>query len=431
MKKLGVCLLNDSFPPLIDGVSNAVVNYAGIIQKNYGTSFVGTPKYPKVKDDYPFDVIRYPSIDVTKLTGYRAGYPFSISAINKMTKHKFDIIHSHCPMASTYLARTLREYTDKPIVFTYHTKFDIDIKKAIDSPTLQNAAMKLIINNIEACDDVWVVSKGAGENLRSNGFRGSYTVMENGVDFPKGRVSAEKSAALLKEYGIPESMPVFLFVGRMMWYKGIKTSIDGLCIAKQKGEKFKMIFVGDGVDRKEIEEYSKKAGLYEDCIFAGAIGDREILRTYFCISDLFLFPSTFDTNGIVVREAAACSLASVIVKNSCAAEGLSDMENGLLIEDNAESMAEKIIFACHNRQAVRKIGENAADEIYISWDSAVKKACERYNAVIERHDRKKTIYNKKDAELFSFVADISEKMQSVHSTVDSLKNEIREKFKFM
>ena len=27
-EKTGICLLNDSFPPLIDGVANAVVNYA-------------------------------------------------------------------------------------------------------------------------------------------------------------------------------------------------------------------------------------------------------------------------------------------------------------------------------------------------------------------------------------------------------------------
>ena len=33
---LHVCLLNDSFPPLIDGVANTVVNYATIIQRDLG-----------------------------------------------------------------------------------------------------------------------------------------------------------------------------------------------------------------------------------------------------------------------------------------------------------------------------------------------------------------------------------------------------------
>lgn len=48
-----VCLFNDSFPPLIDGVVNTVVNYAMVIQKKYGDVLVATPKYPGVTDNYP------------------------------------------------------------------------------------------------------------------------------------------------------------------------------------------------------------------------------------------------------------------------------------------------------------------------------------------------------------------------------------------
>ena len=63
--KLSVCLLNDSFPPVIDGVSNAVINYAEIIQRKYGNVVIGTPKVPEYVDNYPFPVYRYPSINTT------------------------------------------------------------------------------------------------------------------------------------------------------------------------------------------------------------------------------------------------------------------------------------------------------------------------------------------------------------------------------
>ena len=46
-------------------------------------------------------------------------------------------------------------------MFTYHTKFDIDIAKAVRGKTLQDAAVKLLVSNISACDEVWVVSRGA------------------------------------------------------------------------------------------------------------------------------------------------------------------------------------------------------------------------------------------------------------------------------
>ena len=56
-RKLNICLLNDSFPPLIDGVANAVINYASVIQNELGSAAVVTPAYPEANDDYPFPVI--------------------------------------------------------------------------------------------------------------------------------------------------------------------------------------------------------------------------------------------------------------------------------------------------------------------------------------------------------------------------------------
>ena len=74
------------------------------------------------------------------------------------------------------------------------------------------------------------------------------------------------------------------------------------------------------------------------CIFTGAIQDRNKIRAWYCRSDLFLFPSTFDTNGLVVREAAACDLPSVLIRGSSAAEGVKDGCSGFLIDENEQSM---------------------------------------------------------------------------------------------
>ena len=178
MKELKVGLFNDSFPPTIDGVANVTVNYARIIEEKYGEAVVATPFYPDVKDEYPFKVIRYPSIYISKNIGYRAGYPFDAKALTRLEREQFDIIHTHCPFVSTLLARMIRSVTGTPIVFTYHTKFDIDIEKAMTSDQLRKASIRFLVNNIDACDDVWVVSEGAGENLRSLGYKGEYIVMD-------------------------------------------------------------------------------------------------------------------------------------------------------------------------------------------------------------------------------------------------------------
>ncbi|MDR0446106.1 MAG: glycosyltransferase [Oscillospiraceae bacterium] len=384
-----VCLLNDSFPPIIDGVANTVYNYASIIQRLYGGVIVATPKTPGVVDEHPFPVVRYPSVNIKKIAHCRTGVPFGVSAVREITAHAPDIIHTHCPFASGIFARVLRRLTGAPVIMTYHTKFDIDIANIFGSTLARAAAAKLITENAEACDEVWTVSRGAGENLISLGYEGSYRVMENGTDLPLGRAPDEAIDAVSRKHGLTENIPVFLFVGRMMWYKGLRIILDGLDRLKARDTRFRMIFVGGGSELEEIMAYAAELGLDSDCVFTGPVYDRELLRAYYSRAELFLFPSSYDTNGIVIREAAACSLASVLIRGSCAAEGISDGVNGILIDENADSLAAAVGAVIQASGRAREIGDRAARDLFVSWEDAVKAAYERYDVLLENHKRLK------------------------------------------
>ena len=338
-------------------------------------------------DDSVFDfpVLRYPSIDMTKLVGYRAGLPFSAELMDSLEKRSFDIIHSHCPITSTLLARALRDRIHVPLVFTYHTKFDIDIANAVKSRVLQEEAARILARNISACDEVWTVSRGAGENLHKLGYEGDYIIMPNGVDFPRGRVDDALIRQVTGDYDLPEGLPLFLFVGRMMWYKGIRIILDALKKLSESGRDFRMVFVGGGNDKDEIVAYCESLGLSDRVFFVAPIHDRSAIRAWYCRADLFLFPSTFDTNGLVVREAAACGLASVLVAGSCAAEDVTDGVNGFLIEENADSMAAMLEKLGGDAGRMHTVGENALRDLYMSWEEAVRRAYERYAVVIDNY----------------------------------------------
>lgn len=230
-----------------------------------------------------------------------------------------------------------------------------------------------------------------------------------------------------REYGIGQDERVFMYVGRMMWYKGIRITLDGLKKAKEDGFAFKMIFVGDGADRPEMEKYAKELGLEKECIFPGAIRDRELLRRYFCAADMFLFPSTFDTNGIVVREAAACGLPSVLVKGSCAAEGTTHLQNAYLIEENADSMAEAVKFACREEEAVKNMGGAAMDELYISWEESVRRAVDRYGVVIDNYKKGNTERDRIWTDpFFAMMAEVQTRMNAAYERRVSLEQRSRE-----
>ncbi len=404
--KLQVCLLNDSFPPTVDGVANAVLNYAYILDKKFGESFVVVPKYPDADDDYPFDVLRYKSFDVAAVKPYRVGYPLDSSPIKELVNRNLDIIHTHCPIASAILGRNLRKQTGVPLILTYHTKFDIDFKNVIKNKFLCENALKLLLDNVNACDDVWVVSNGAGENLRSIGYDGNYTVMRNGVDFPKGRADGSAADEIRKRYSLTDDCLNLLFVGRIMWYKGLRMILDALNMCRAHGVKAKILFVGEGNDLEEVKEYARSLELTEDqCVFVGAVRDRELLRAYYTACDLFVFPSSFDTNGLVVSEAAACGVPSIVLRDSCAAEEIKDGVNGFLCNENQASLYLALRDLEGKKQLLRAVGEEAEKSLYLSWEDAVSIAIERYKLISAMSKRGELPDKKTDFEaLFKIVS---------------------------
>jgi glycosyltransferase involved in cell wall biosynthesis len=210
--------------------------------------------------------------------------------------------------------------------------------------------------------------------------------MPNGVDFEKGKASKQAIEELSNEYLLRSDVPVYLFVGRMMWYKGLKIILDALKILQDQGKQFVMIFVGSGMDKEEVEQYAIDLQLMRHCRFVGPVRDRNRLKAFYSRADLFLFPSTFDTNGIVVGEAAASGLASVLIRGSCAAEEVTDNRNAFLIEENADSLAQFLLRHGDQLDYLHQIGTNAMNEIYVSWEDSIANAVARYPEVIKKFE---------------------------------------------
>ena len=389
MFKVGI--ISDSFPPVIDGVANAVYNYANIIHGRFGEAVVITPKYPNAIDDYDFEVFRYNSAKLTKSMPYRVGNPFSPKTLHDIVKKDFDILHVHSPFSASVLANEVSLFNKKkiPTVLTYHTKYDIDIDRFVQNKQFNKVAKKFVSGNIEFADEVWAVSNGTVDSLRKIGYKGDVFVIPNGTDFKKGKASPEEVAEIDRIYKTENEELVFLYCGRMMWYKNIKITLDSLKILSDAGIKYKMFFVGDGPDRPSIEEYAKKIGVYSNTIFTGAVYDREKVRAYFSRADLFLFPSTYDTSGLVVKEAAACGCPSALVKGCCAAEGVEDGISGILCdEETPESFAKAILDALKIPGILETLGKGAEDKVYLSWFDTVRIASKRYEYVIENFNIK-------------------------------------------
>lgn len=384
MSSFSVGLFNDSFPPIIDGVAQTVKNYAENLNRKDCHVTVVTPKYRGIEDHYPFDVVRYPSLPAGARVGYRVGIPFGPETIRKLRARHFDIMHIHAPFASSVLVKTINHRPKVPTVLTYHTRFDLDLKKRVPNAAMRKVAMKFMLENVKAVDEVWVVSSASGRFLEDIGYYGSWRVMENGTDFVRGVAPAERIAALREKYDLKEDVPTLLFVGRMMWYKNIRLILDTCAVLKQNGMPFRMLFVGEGYDLPSMRQYAQEIGVQDNITFVGPIRDRDYLRVFYSTADLFFFPSTYDTCGIVVKEAAACNCPSLLLRESAAAEGAVHKISGFLAEESPVSCAHTIIDACSDRAAMRAVGLRAAEDLYLTWADAVDRAYMRYREILKR-----------------------------------------------
>lgn len=374
---------NESFPPIVDGVANVVKNYAYWMNKKYGQSYVITPKHPQANDSFDFQVLRYSSMKVPTRSEYRFGLPKMDGLFWKeLKKVPFDIVHAHCPFGSGFAAKSIAKKRGIPFVATFHSKFRDDFKGMLKADILVDSMLLKVAEFYESADEVWCVNEASVATLEEYGFRGNVYIMENGCDIDVRYRSLETDKEINDKFQLEPSKPLFMYIGQHTWQKNLKMVIEAIEKVKDKGLVFQMLFVGDGPKRGDMEKMVHDAGLEGYVKFAGKIHDRDVIAKIYLRSSALLFPSLYDTSSLVPREAAACGCPTVFVKGSSTAQGIS-AQNGFLIDNTPESMADTVEFVIKNPEKTRETGEAARKTVYRSWEEAIDAAYERYVYLIE------------------------------------------------
>jgi glycosyltransferase involved in cell wall biosynthesis len=176
-----------------------------------------------------------------------------------------------------------------------------------------------------------------------------------------------------------------LFVGQHRWEKNVKLIIDSLKQLKNKEKPFKMVFVGEGYAASDMQKLVKKYDLQDQVVFLGVLTDRQELQHVYAAADLFVFPSIYDNSPLVMQEAAAFNVPSVVIRNSSSAENILDGVNGFLIENDVPDLTKKISDLMKDQHAIKIAGEGARKSIYHPWESIIDDVYMRYTELIKNH----------------------------------------------
>lgn len=386
-KQLKILQLTDAYYPSVDGVISVVKNYTENLNE-ICECHIAAPKpskKSKFKEITAYKILRCKSTPAPE--GYRNAVPYLDKKFLKTIQDAdYDLLHAHTPFGMGRCAVKLAKRKNIPLVATLHTQYHRDFERTLGKHSpLVKFMLKYILKTYNNADSVWTVSNASKKYLRDYGYTGEIKVIRNATDFVYPEIAPELIKTVNEKYGLEGQENLFLFVGRMALYKNINLILEAVRILKDEGADFKMVFVGDGFDLKEIKSNAKKLNILDKCLFTGGIKDRQLLQGFYLRSDLFIFPSTFDMASICKCEAAAHKLASLVVKDSCSAEEVVDGENGFLCEESAESLASVMLKLIKEPSLMKTAGENAYKTLYRTWKDVAKEVKQAYEEIIKEY----------------------------------------------
>ena len=381
-------IFNDNFPPVLDGVGITAQNYAYWLTETGHDVSVITPYAPNMQDvmaSAPYPIHRYISIPIPFRYPYRYGLPFlDASFMRKWKEMNFDIVHAHCPFTTGTLASRISKSQQIPLVATFHSKYRQDFEHNVPCKPIVDWMVKRIIHFYEQADEVWIPLPAVEETLREYGYKGHVEVVENGNDFyaSKSQIVIIRES-MRAELGIMPDETMLLFVGQHTWEKNIRFILESLSLMKDKP--FHFFMVGTGYAVHAIRSLIRQLGLSDRVTLLGNIHDRDRLKRIYAAADLFLFPSLYDTCGLVVREAAAMHTPSILLRESTAATAITDGVNGFLTHNDPADFVQQIMYLMNRPDEIKIVGEKASKTISRSWESVIEEVALRYRDLQASH----------------------------------------------
>jgi 1,2-diacylglycerol 3-alpha-glucosyltransferase len=376
---------SDSYLPIMDGVSLTISNYLLELNRALGPTYAVVPAFPGYSDPPTAGTYRFFSLPLIGWPPYRIGLPqIDFSLHRALKKQSFDLLHAHSPFSAGRLALRLARQRAVPIVATFHSKYRDRLENAIPWPSLVDWEVERIVEFYASADQVWVPSEVALETLREYGYRGAAEMVRHGIDLKAPRERAELRKRGEYFLRINRQDFLFLYVGDHALEKNLGFLIQALSLLKRSGCRFRMAFVGEGYAARAMRAMAKRLGIATETIFVGVLRDRAVLSSCYARADCFLFPSLYDTCGLVVKEAAAFEVPSVLIDGSAAAQQVVDGINGFITDNSVQAYAEKLGLLLDHPELIALAGEGARRTLYTTWRDAVQEVKERYVCLLHR-----------------------------------------------
>lgn len=222
----------------------------------------------------------------------------------------YDVLHLNTSFWTGFLLEELaKEAGIRKVIVHSHASF-------IDEPDDEKRAQLLRRHEEvkrafppDLATDYWACSQVAADWLFGPQIsRDQIRIMKNAIEIEKFQFDARKRERVREELGAGDAV-VLGTVGRLSCVKNQAFLIDVFADFHRRHPNSKLLLVGDGELRGELESQIAGRGLEKDVLL---LGWRTNVEDYLQAMDIFLFPSRFEALGIAVVEAAAAGLPCLV-----------------------------------------------------------------------------------------------------------------------
>ncbi len=307
----------------------------------------------------------FPKVGTFRLSSYE-GLEIPVPDVKAVTDfmrgHPFDIAHLSTPGPMGLLGMRLARDRGVPVCGTYHTDFPRYVRDLTQSEELEEATWAFMVWFYGQMDLVAVPSRSTGEDLAARGLDpGRIRIVGRGVE-QSTFSPAHRSQALRTEWGAAPDTPVLLYVGRVSKEKNLPLLAETFLELHRQGNPAKLVIVGDGPYRTEME--TRLAGA--PAIFTGVKHGAD-LSAAFASADLFVFPSVTDTFGRVIIEAQASGLPVLVSNRGGPRDAILPEQTGRIVTDlSPETFARETESLLRDRPRLRQ------------WSAAARQHAEAY-----------------------------------------------------
>ena len=317
-----IAMLTNNYRPFVGGVPISVERQAQELVKLGHQVTVFAPAYESedkeqaesfrekiLEEDKkaPERVIRYHSQKKKMENGmvYPGIYPAEIFKV--FERERFDCIHVHHPMFVGPWALWLGKKYDIPVIYTYHTRYE-DYLHYIPCFRINETST--------------IVKKKAVEWLQRNVIPSYMSWFCNKCDLVLAPSAGMRQ--MIRGYGVHTPTAVF------------PTGLDGSFFRKNEKRSREI-----REQKAELKVRASILGIQDVVTFVGNVPNEQV-RDYLAASDLFLFASKSETQGIVLAEAMAAGIPVTAVHATGADDIIEDGVNGFLTEEKEEVWAAKV-----------------------------------------------------------------------------------------